>query len=135
MQGYYKHPAPPRVQVHVAPWVKWTLAIACIILITLFVLAFYTLHNQHKKITQLENERDTLLRRNQTLDISINNISAEHTRLLNQIKTLEAQSAHTAQLQNRITELENIIESFHNSQSKSQESHAARSPSTTPLTP
>jgi peptidoglycan hydrolase CwlO-like protein len=135
MQGHYKHPAPPRVQIHIAPWAKYTLAFLIIAISTLFTFTLYTLHHRNEKITQLESERITLQRRNEALQASINNISAEHAKLLNQIKALQEQSAHTAQLKHRITELETIIQTLRNSQNPFQESHVANSPSTTTLNP
>ncbi len=135
MQGYYKYPDPPRVQIHVAPWVKYTLTLLAIAISSLFAITLHTLHHRNQKITQLEAERITLLRQNEILQASINNISAEQAKLLNQIKTLEAQSIHTAQLQKQITELENIIKFLRSSQVNPPESHAAHSPSETILSP
>lgn len=114
MQDYYKHPEPPRVQIHIAPWVKYTLAIGCLTLLSLSALTIHTIYTQRQEIARLENERDTLTRRNHTLEISINNIAAEHSRLLEQIQHLQTQAAKTTQLENQIAELEAFIESLRN---------------------
>ncbi|MDW8349104.1 MAG: hypothetical protein RML49_02410 [Verrucomicrobiae bacterium] len=91
------------------------IAILLILIGVAFTSTLTTIQSLQNEVAILQKHRDSLTRRNQFLEDSINTISADHRDLLEKIKKLQAQADLATQLQNQIRDLEAQLQAYRSS--------------------